>query len=240
MPRRYAALEARFEAAAPEFRRRLAAVARHVPTLAAFAGPPPAPRLDQDWFPRLDAALAYALVRETRPATIVEIGSGHSTRFMARAIADAGLATRLVAVDPAPRASLAGLAVDWRRAPLQDAGDVAGELGAGDILFVDSSHVLMPGSDVDRILNDLLPRLPAGVLVHFHDIFLPDAYPEAWGWRGYNEQNAVAALLSGGWRLLWSSHWVATRMPGDLATAGVDSLPLVPGAFESSLWLERP
>ena len=118
-------------------------------------------------------------------------------------------------------------------------GDVTGDLGAGDILFVDSSHVLMPGSDVDCILNHLLPRLPAGVVVHFHDIFLPDAYPAAWSWRGYNEQNAVAALLSGGWRLLWSSHWVATRMSGDVVAAGLARLPLNAGGYEGSLWLEK-
>ncbi len=240
-PRGYPALEALFAAAIPEFRRRLAAVARHVGELAAFAGPPPAPRLDQDWFPRLDAAAAYALVRDHRPASIIEIGSGHSTRFMARAIADGGLPTRLLAVDPAPRASLAGLAVEWRQAPLQDVESAAfRRLAAGDILFVDSSHVLMPGSDVDRVLNDLLPALAAGVIVHFHDVFLPDAYPEAWTWRGYNEQNALAALLAGGgWRLLWASHWMATRMGGEVSAAGVARLPLQPGAFESSLWIEK-
>jgi predicted O-methyltransferase YrrM len=204
-------------------------------------GPAPAPRLDQDWFPRLDAAMAYAFVRERRPAAIVEIGSGHSTRFMARAIRDGGLPTRLLAVDPAPRAAIAGLNVEWLRAPLQDVEpDRFRALGAGDVLFIDSSHVLMPGSDVDVILNRILPSLTAGVIVHFHDVFLPDAYPDEWAWRGYNEQNAVAALLGGGrWRLLWSSRWVATRMPEAVAAAGLSALPLAAGAFESSLWIER-
>ena len=55
------------------------------------SAPPPAPRWNQDWFPRLDAAAAYAMVRNTRPRRIVEVGSGHSTRFMARAVADGGL-----------------------------------------------------------------------------------------------------------------------------------------------------
>src|SRR6185503_4717515 len=57
--------------------------------------PPPAPRWNQDWFPRLDAAAAYAMVRITQPRRIVEVGSGHSTRFLARAVADGGLATRI-------------------------------------------------------------------------------------------------------------------------------------------------
>lgn len=237
----YPALEAVFAAASEEFRRRLDGVRRYMPALVALGGPPPEPRFDQDWFPRLDAALAYTLVREGRPGSIVEIGSGHSTRFMARAIRDGGLATRLLAIDPEPRASLGGLTVDWRRRALDAVdADAFHGLAAGDILFVDSSHVLMPGSDVDRVLNDILPRLASGVLVHFHDVFLSDAYPATWAWRGYNEQNAVAGLLgSGGWRLLWSSHWVATRMQGEMAAAGVESLPLTAGAFESSLWLEK-
>ena len=71
--------------------------------------PPPAPRWTQDWFPRLDAAAAYALVRHHRPARIVEVGSGHSTRFLARAVADGSLDTAITAIDPAPRATLDGL-----------------------------------------------------------------------------------------------------------------------------------
>lgn len=239
-PGRYPALDADFAAAVPEFRRWLDAGARHAAALAALRDPPPAPRFDQDWFPRLDAVTAYAMVRERRPASIIEIGSGHSTRFMARAIADGGLATRLLAIDPAPRAALAGLNIEWQQAPLQAvAPERFQRLAAGDVLFVDSSHVLMPGSDVDMVLNDVLPRLGTGVLVHVHDMFLPDAYPAEWTWRGYNEQNAIAPLLgSGRWRLLWSSRWVATRM-ADAIPAAIARLPLKPGAFESSLWLER-
>ena len=70
-------------------------------------------------------------------------------------------------------------------------------LKAGDVLFIDSSHILMPGSDVDILLNRVLPRLPAGVLVHIHDIFLPFDYPAIWGWRNYNEQQGVVPLLAG-------------------------------------------
>lgn len=240
-PALYPGLDAAFTAATPEFRRRVAAIARYASTLAGFHGPPPAPRFGQDWFPRFDAAMAYVLVREERPARIVEIGSGHSTRFIARAIADGGLSTRLVAIDPAPRAALGSLTVEWIRSPVQavDAA-VFRDLGAGDILFVDSSHVLMPGTDVDFILNLVLPGLPPSVMVHFHDICLPDRYPDAWAWRGYNEQNAIAPLLIGGrWRILWSSRWVTTRMPVEASAAGLDPLPLPPGAIESSLWLEK-
>lgn len=239
-PAAYEALEPLFLRAEPEFRARLAEAAGHLPALRALRpAAPPAPRFEQDWFPRLDAAVAYALVRQRRPARIIEIGSGHSTRFMARAIADGGLATRLTAIDPAPRASLAGLSVEWIRAPLQSVDRSAfAALSAGDMLFVDSSHVLVPGSDVDLILNDVWPRLPSGVLVHIHDILLPDAYPDSWAWRGYNEQNAVAPLL-GGQALLWSSRWAGTRLAAAVAVSGLGDLPLPAGAFETSLWLAK-
>jgi len=238
-PGSYPALEPLFRAAEPEFEARLGEAQRYRDVLRGFVEtPPPAPRFTQDWFPRLDAAIAYSLVRTRRPHRIVEIGSGHSTRFLARAIADEGLTTALTAIDPAPRATLRGLAVTWVRSAVQGAGFARfATLEAGDVLFIDSSHVLMPGSDVDFLLNEVWPRLPAGVLVHVHDIVLPDAYPAAWSWRGYNEQNALAPLLAR-LRLLWSSHWVATRMASSVAEAGLDNLPLPSGARETSLWLE--
>jgi hypothetical protein len=200
--------------------------------------PPPAPRWNQDWFPRLDAAAAYALVRSTRPQRIVEVGSGHSTRFLARAVADGGLATRITAIDPEPRASIEGLAVEWIRTPVQRVAAFP-PLGAGDILFIDSSHQLKPGSDVEFLLNAVLPLLPAGVRVHFHDIFLPDEYPQQWTWRRYNEQAAVASLITSNvFKVDFASHATVTRQPE--AIAGVLArLPLVEGALESSLWLTR-
>jgi hypothetical protein len=200
--------------------------------------PPPAPRWTQDWFPRLDAAAAYAIVRATRPKRIVEVGSGHSTRFLARAVADGKLATRITAIDPEPRASLAGLDIDWLRTPVQRVPAFPA-LGPGDILFVDSSHQLKPGSDVDFLLNAVLPLLPAGVRVHFHDIFLPDDYPSDWSWRRYNEQPAVAALIERGvFKVDFSSYATVTREPETLQGV-LARLPLVPGAIESSLWLTR-
>ena len=203
--------------------------------------PAPAPRWRQDWFPRLDGAVAYAMVRDTRPARIVEVGSGHSTRFLARAVADGGLPTSITAIDPAPRAVIRNLPVQWLATTLQNAGDAPFEgLAAGDMVFIDSSHILMPGNDVDTLFNRILPALPAGVRIHIHDIFLPDDYPAAWEWRSYNEQLAVGALLhGGGYRPLFASHYVATRMADVVADSAAGRLALDAGAVESSLWLEK-
>jgi predicted O-methyltransferase YrrM len=200
--------------------------------------PPPQPRWNQDWFPRLDAAAAYAMVRSTRPQRIVEVGAGHSTRFLARAVADGGLATRITAIDPRPRAAIRGLNVEWLQARVEtlDRGAFA-RLDENDILFIDSSHQLKPGSDVEFLMNEVIPRLRAGARVHFHDIFLPDGYPAGWAWRRYNEQAEVKKLIdAGALRIDFSSHAAGNGEPlgGVLAR-----LPLVPGAVESSLWLTK-
>lgn len=237
----YPALEPFFAAAASSIAGVAAAIDDHAEALRAVGdGPPPAPRWRQGWFPRLDAAAAYVLVRTLAPRRIVEIGSGHSTRFLAAAAAAAGGRTAIAAVDPAPRAALDGLAVALRRAPVQEVADDLPVLAPGDVLFVDSSHLLVPGSDVDIVVNRIWPRLPAGVLVHFHDVFLPDPYPEAWRWRGYNEQLAVAPLISGGAaEIVFSSHFALTRMADALAGTAAAGLPLVDGSVESSLWLRK-
>lgn len=237
----YPALQPLFMAAEDRFALLLEDIDRHVEAFARFGGEPPAPRFEQDWFPRLDACAAYTLVRGSRPGLIVEIGSGHSTRVMARAVTDADIGTRLVCVDPAPRAALAGLEVEHRMARLDqlEQADLA-LVAAADLLFIDSSHIAVPGSDVDRLVNDVLLRLASGTLVHFHDIFLPYAYPRQWAWRGYNEQLLVAPLLSGGgFELVFSSSYVVRRMGDALARSIASSLPLLKDALETSLWLRK-
>ena len=238
----YHALAPLFLEAEPRFGELLDTIERLAPSLLAIGeDQPPTPRWSQDWFPRLDAAAAYAIVQARAPSLLVEVGSGHSTRWFARAAGDAGLATRIVAIDPAPRATVAGLAIELVRTTVQDVGETPfAPLTTGDVLSMDGSHVLMPGTDVDVLFNRVLPVLPAGVLVHIHDVFLPEGYPGEWAWRGYNEQLAVAVMLQGcGYRLLWSSYWVATRLQSRLQASVLARLPLLPGAHESSLWLEK-
>ncbi len=236
-------LEACFAAQADAMRDRLAELDAYADAFAAIGrDPAPAPRWTQDWFPRLDAAMAYAMVRAHRPRRIVEVGAGHSTRFFCRAVTDGGFDTAVLAVDPEPRAAPGDLpflrlvAMPVQRAGMENFHDLA----AGDILSIDSGHVLMPGSDVDFLLNAVLPILPPGVLLHVHDIFLPDPYPAAWDWRGYNEQSVLAPLIhQGAWRVVFASRFAVTRLADAVAKSAVADLPLMPGAFESSLWLVR-
>lgn len=194
---------------------------------------------EQSWFPSLDAAVAYALVRERKPRHIIEVGSGHSTRLLSKAVGGVG---EILAIDPAPRADIADLpGVRVKSSTLQAApAKVFDGLMRDDILFIDSSHILMPGSDVDILLNRVLPGLPSGALVHIHDIFLPFDYPAIWGWRAYNEQQGVVPLLtSGAFKPLFSSVWAERRMADRLAASVISRLPRPPDAMPASLWLEK-
>ena len=238
VPQGYPALEPAFAAAEPRFAQVLSAIEAYGEDLRRIAAGGTPARFDQDWFPPLDAA-AYAIVRAARPARIVEVGSGHSTRFLAQAVADGGFASEIVCIDPQPRAAIAALPVRHVPLLLHEADPALfGALMPGDVLFIDSSHVALPGTDVDRLFLDVLPRLPAGVLVHVHDVFLPDPYPAEWAWRGYNEQLLVAALIVGGaCELTWSSRWAATRLDPAAQQGVLAALPRASGAFDTSLWL---
>ncbi|HEY9343790.1 MAG TPA: class I SAM-dependent methyltransferase [Inquilinus sp.] len=242
----YAGHEALFRASEPVFQAVLDVIEGYRDGLLAIGAteresPPPQPRWNQGWFARLDAAAAYAMVRARQPARIVEVGSGHSTRFMIRAAVDGDLALEFTAIDPAPRASIAELGITHLEQTVQEAGtEPYRDLAEGDILFIDSSHIAMPGTDVDFLVNRVLPCLAPGVLVHIHDICLPNPYPDAWGWRGYNEQQLVAALLTGGgFKPVFASHYAATRMAEAVSRTVIGQLPLRDGTPETSLWLEK-
>lgn len=153
------------------------------------------------FLPGLDAVALYALMALNNPERYVEIGSGNSTKFARRAIQDHGLRTRIVSVDPFPRAIVDSLCDEVIRKPLEEVGlSLFDDLQAGDIVFVDGSHRTFTNSDATVMFLDVLPRLKEGILVEFHDTFLPCDYPpagfaQAW----YSEQYLLACyLLAGG------------------------------------------
>lgn len=150
-----------------------------------------------------DAALLYAIVRARRPRRMVEIGSGNSTAIALHALAANGTGT-FTAIEPYPSAMVQGLADAGRITLVADfvqkvPYDVFTALDAGDILFIDSSHVSKIGSDVNHEILQILPRLKPGVMIHFHDIFLPGEYPESWVrdlHLFWNEQYVLAAFMA--------------------------------------------
>lgn len=171
--------------------------------------------LQNGWFESIDAEVLYSVVRHFRPRTILEIGSGHSSRLARRAIHDGRLGTSLVCVDPSPRVGVRSCADEHIQSAVEDLppSDWTQRLGANDVLFIDSSHVITTGGDVPYLYLQVLPRLRPGVLIHAHDIFLPFEYPqefvvkERWGW---NEQYLLQALLIGnsGLEIIWPSCYM--------------------------------
>jgi predicted O-methyltransferase YrrM len=146
----------------------------------------------------LDLALVYGFVTEFRPKTYLEIGSGITTLFAARARQDHGLKTRIVSYDPSPRAAVDNLCDQVIRQGLEVADtSIFDTLEPGDIAFMDGSHRSFTNSDVTVFILDILPRLRPGVIIHFHDIMWPVDYPPSYGRFFWNEQYILAAYLLG-------------------------------------------
>ena len=196
---------------------------------------------DNGYFTSPDAEVLYTVVREHRPRTVIEVGSGHSTRLIRQALADGGMSGRLVSIDPVPRRDLGQLADEHYLSPVESLRDQAAfaALRAGDILFVDSSHVVRTANDVVFLFLQVVPELRPGVLVHVHDIFLPYDYPADWiverGW-DWSEQYLIQALLTENrsYDVLWAGHYLQRTWP-----EFADHFPHARGRRASSLWLTR-
>jgi hypothetical protein len=150
--------------------------------------------------PPLDALALYGFVATTNPRTYLEVGSGYSTSFARRAIDDGKLRTKIISIDPHPRAEIDAVCDQVIRSPLEAVDlSIFKDLQAGDILFIDSSHRCFMNSDVTVLFLEVLPNLPPGVLVHVHDIFLPYDYPAGWAERYYAEQYLLSCYLLAGY-----------------------------------------
>jgi len=129
----------------------------------------------------IEAEFLYGFVATRRPRRVVQVGAGVSTAIILRSAADAGYAVDVTCVDPYPtdylrRGAQAGrIKLIAERAQDVDLA-VLTDVGSDGMLFVDSTHTVKVGSEVNRIVLEALPRLPAGAFVHFHDIFFPYDY----------------------------------------------------------------
>jgi Methyltransferase domain len=192
------------------------------PAMRAF-NPPPSQNGDRFQYAQnpsytmADATALYAMVRRLRPRRVVELGSGHSTLVTAQALRENAAdreAAQLEVFDPFPSVvgdELPGLTrlerIGAQEVPLQ----TFETLEAGDILFVDTTHTVKVGSDVNFIVLEVLPRLAPGVVVHLHDIFLPYEYPRQWledYGLYWTEQYLVQAFLqcNSGYEVLAALH----------------------------------
>lgn len=167
------------------------------------------PYLKNDLFPLADTLLLYSFARHFKPRRYIEVGSGISTKIVnqARIIGRWGL--EITSIDPEPRAFVDGICDHVIREKLEDVEDsVFRELQAGDFFFFDGSHYSFPSNDVVVFFLKILPNLPAGTIIHLHDVYLPSDYSPNQLKFMWSEQYMLACWLMGG------GEGVKTIFPG--------------------------
>lgn len=205
--------------------------------------------VDNESFESVDGEMLYCMIRRLRPRRMIEIGSGFSTLLAAKALLRNGeegdAPCDYQVCDPFASESIKRGVPGVTRliaAPVQSVPLEAFEaLGDNDILFIDSSHVLRIGSDVQYEFLEILPRLRPGVHVHIHDIFLPAEYPERWVRREHffwTEQYLLQAFLcySRAFEVVWAGSYMHLNHPNELSSAFASYGPeRRPGSF----WIRR-
>jgi len=206
------------------------------------AEPPPG-RL---WpFHGTDVLVAYCMVRHFQPRRIIEVGSGFSSVVLGQAAAK-NECSALICIDPFPHElvrksnSIPALRslIDTK---VQDVGvEFFSQLESGDILFIDSSHTVKIGGDVNYLFLEVLPRLKAGVIVHVHDIFSPFEYRRDWvleEFRFWTEQYLLQAFLifNPEFEVLMANSYLNHYYPPDLKAAFPNLSRWIGGSF----WMRR-
>lgn len=200
-------------------------------------------------FPYGDSEYFYSAIRHFKPRKIIEIGSGYSTLMAIKAIEvnkaeDPTYSCQHICIEPYEMEWLESLGVQVIRQCVEKVDSAHFEgLGANDILFIDSSHVIRPQGDVLFEYLELLPILRSGVLVHIHDIFTPQDYPEDWvvgSVLQWNEQYLLEAFLSFNdqFRVLGALSWLTRKHFGAMSRA----FPMLrnhPDMLPGSFWIVR-
>lgn len=156
-------------------------------------------------FGPVDSQYLYNAVRLFKPRKIIEIGCGFSTLMIENALRDnerekPDSHCKHICIEPYAPSWLEELNVDLirKRVELVDI-ELFRNLDSGDILFIDSSHIIRPQGDVLFEYLEILPSLKPGVFVHIHDIFTPKDYLDEWvidEIKLWNEQYMLEAFLS--------------------------------------------
>jgi hypothetical protein len=202
---------------------------------------------NNDFFSYGDAIMLACMIRELRPRRIIEIGSGFSSAVMLDTIERApDLDTHCTFIEPNPdRLKSLLRPSDYQRViiyeqPVQAVPPALfDELQAGDILFLDTSHIVKTGSDVTYEVFHILPRLAPGVLIHFHDFIGNFEYPERWIFeenRSWNEQYLLRAFLMYNdiFQIIFLSQRFYLQHPEML-----DAAPLIRKNLGGALWLRK-
>ncbi len=198
---------------------------------------------DNPMFSGTDALALYCMVRHFRPRRIIEVGSGFSSRVSAQALVKNG-AGELTCIEPYPSELLeTGFPGLSKLIPskVQDVPlETFEQLGDRDILFIDSSHVVQIGGDVNYLFLEVLPRLAPGVVVQVHDIFLPHYGRRDWvteQYRFWTEQDLLQAFLAfnSAYEVLFSNCYMTLRFEAQMKRTFSKS----PWWGGGSFWMRR-
>lgn len=200
-----------------------------------------------------DGNAYYSLIRHLKPKTIIEIGSGNSTVLANHALEKnveelKGYKCKFISIEPYPKPYLEKLSQlsELKQCKVQDVSlDYFSQLNAGDILFIDSSHVLKSGGDVIFEYCEIIPRLKAGVYIHIHDISLPKPYSPFYydSHLYWNEQFMLQALLTNNDKLevVWAGTYLFTKYFEKMKKAFCPEFDhmreVFPQAEPSSFWM---
>ena len=161
--------------------------------------------INNSFFTRGDAEIYYQIIRHIKPNKVIEIGSGQSTLIALEAIKKNkdkdNKSAKITCIEPYENLWLESLDIEVIRKKIENINFNIDEasLNSGDILFIDSSHIIRPQGDVLKIYLEILPRLKSGVIIHIHDIFTPRNYLKKWIEKDvffWNEQYLLEALLT--------------------------------------------
>jgi Methyltransferase domain len=194
-------------------------------------------------FDGVDALVAYCMIRHFQPRLIIEVGSGFSSLVLGQAV-EKNKNSGLICIEPFPREFLRegfpGLQSLIEK-KVQGIGlEFFSQLVSGDILFIDSSHTVKIGSDVNYLFLEVLPRLNPGVIVHVHDIFLPFEYRRDWvmnEFRFWTEQYLLQAFLTFNceFDVLLANYYLSHYHQEQLQAA----FPDLPRWIGGSFWIRR-
>jgi hypothetical protein len=175
----------------------------------------------------VDALVAYCMVRHFQPRLMIEVGSGFSSLVLGQAAAKND-SSALICIEPFPQDFLRKgfpmlKSLIEKRVQELDLEFFA-QLESGDILFIDSSHTVKIGGDVNYLFLEIIPRLKPGVIVHVHDIFFPFDYRRDWvteQFRFWTEQYLLHAFLTfnSEFEVLMASRYLGDRHTQDVKAA---------------------
>ncbi len=194
-----------------------------------------------------DAITLHGMLRSLGPKRLIEIGSGFSSalildtneRYLSGSLSCNFIEPYIERLDALLRATDRNECRIYE-ARVQDVDlHIFSSLAANDVLFIDSSHVMKYGSDLEYILREVLPLLAPGVYIHFHDIFYPFEYPEAWIKAGHfwNECYMIRAFLANNtsYRIELFSDYIAHFHRAELEAVS----PLCLKNTGANLWLSK-